>query len=119
MMSITLRMTGMAMGIMAWVVGLTALISEQNVNYFVDELKKLELDDGYWMGAKIVIAFPFAFHFVAGIRHLLFDTSKYLEKPQFYATGYAAIGVSCILAVCLGMMGDIRNKLDEIKQFKE
>ncbi|XP_065354583.1 succinate dehydrogenase cytochrome b560 subunit, mitochondrial [Calliphora vicina] len=119
MMSITLRMTGLSLGIMVWVVGVTALVSDQNVDYFVNELKKLELDDCYWTSAKIVAVFPFAFHFVAGVRHLLFDTSKLLEKPQFYATGYAAIMAAFGLAVCLGMMADICEKWEEMKQDKE
>lgn len=117
-MSITLRMTGFSLGIMAWVVGLTALISEENVDYFVNELKSLKLDDCYWTAAKTIVVFPFAFHFVAGVRHLLFDASMFLEKPQFYATGYAAIVVAFLLAGCLGMMEDIRDKIEEMKAGK-
>ncbi|KAI8129427.1 hypothetical protein FF38_13549 [Lucilia cuprina] len=115
-MSITLRMTGLTLGVIAWIVGLTALITDHNVDYLVSELKKLELDDCYWTSARIVVTFPFAFHFVAGVRHLLFDTSKFLEKPQFYATGYAAIIVAILLSVCLGRIVDIREKLNEIKK---
>ncbi|XP_058988272.1 succinate dehydrogenase cytochrome b560 subunit, mitochondrial [Musca domestica] len=107
MMSISLRMTGFALGLMTWTVGLTSLLSDHNVDYFVEQLKALQLGEYFWTAARTVMVFPLCFHFVAGIRHLYFDTAKLMKIKQFYRTGYLAMGLSCLLTLALGMWNQL------------
>ncbi|XP_073819400.1 succinate dehydrogenase, subunit C-like [Musca autumnalis] len=111
MMSISLRMTGFTLGLMTWGVGLASLLSDHNVDYYVEKLKALPLNDHCWTAAKLVLAFPFCFHFVAGIRHLYFDTAQLMKIKQFYRTGYLAMALSCLLTVAVAM----GNQLDSLK----
>ncbi|XP_075165037.1 succinate dehydrogenase cytochrome b560 subunit, mitochondrial-like [Haematobia irritans] len=103
MMSITLRMTGFALGILTWTVGLTSLLSSHKMEFYVDKLKGLPMNYIGWTVVKTILGFPFSFHMVAGIRHMLFDTAKLMEIRQFYGTGYVALLLSCIMAIGLGM----------------
>ncbi|XP_061388156.1 succinate dehydrogenase cytochrome b560 subunit, mitochondrial-like [Musca vetustissima] len=117
MMSISLRMTGFALGIMTWTVGLTSLLSDHNVDYFVDKLRALNLNPNFWTIAKTVIIFPFCFHFVAGIRHLYFDTAHLMKIKQFYRTGYLAMTLSCFMTLALGMWNQV-NAVREANDVK-
>lgn len=115
MMSIALRMTGLALAAITWSVAVTALLSDHNVEYYINELQKMELNAVYWKTIRTMIAFPFAFHFVSGVRHLLFDTAKLTEKNEFFITGCVAITLSIILALCLANIEQIREYLEKSK----
>ncbi|TMW46155.1 hypothetical protein DOY81_008767 [Sarcophaga bullata] len=114
--SITLRMTGYSLAVMAWTVAATALLSDHNVDYFVNELKNLELKDIYWRTIRTVLAFPIAFHLVAGVRHLLFDTAKLTERKEFFVTGCIAITIALILAMCLANIHDIQTYINHAQK---
>ncbi len=45
-----------------------------------------------WLGALAV-----SFHLCAGIRHLAWDTARFLEKPQIRATGWLAVFGTLVL----------------------
>ncbi|KAK6457707.1 uncharacterized protein RJT20DRAFT_125535 [Scheffersomyces xylosifermentans] len=42
--------------------------------------------------AKALMAYPFAYHFANGIRHLVWDFGKELTIPGVYRTGYIVLG---------------------------
>ncbi|KAI8066598.1 hypothetical protein BC940DRAFT_302534 [Gongronella butleri] len=42
--------------------------------------------------AKLTIATPFVFHSLNGIRHLVWDATKFIDIKSVYTTGYAVIG---------------------------
>jgi succinate dehydrogenase / fumarate reductase cytochrome b subunit len=48
---------------------------------------------GSWLGTVIGVlsALVISYHLCGGIRHLAWDTGKYLETPQIYSTGVIAV----------------------------
>ncbi|XYA00521.1 hypothetical protein QA089_003060 [Meyerozyma guilliermondii] len=53
------------------------------------------------IGAKAAAAFPFAFHFANGIRHLIWDFGKELTIKGVYRTGYTVLTISAIAGTYL------------------
>ena len=47
------------------------------------------------------LAFSFCYHLVAGIRHLIWDTGRGLEKRQSQSSAYVVAGVSILLTALL------------------
>ncbi|KAG6332970.1 hypothetical protein ID866_6123 [Astraeus odoratus] len=54
--------------------------------------------------AKVVLAAPFSFHAFNGLRHLAWDTGKFLTLKSAYKTGYAVLGATAISTVALVLM---------------
>lgn len=50
--------------------------------------------------AALVIAF--SYHLVAGIRHLVWDTGRGLERAQSQRSAWIVVGVSALLALAIG-----------------
>ncbi|CAK9435462.1 uncharacterized protein LODBEIA_P01890 [Lodderomyces beijingensis] len=48
-------------------------------------------------GAKAVAAYPFVFHCLNGVRHLVWDFGKELTIPGVYRTGYTVLGLTALL----------------------
>lgn len=46
------------------------------------------------IGAKAAMAFPFAFHSVNGLRHLVWDFGKELTIKGVYRTGYVVLALT-------------------------
>ncbi|KAH9981899.1 SDHC, cytochrome b subunit of succinate dehydrogenase [Russula compacta] len=53
---------------------------------------------------KTILAAPFAFHSLNGLRHLAWDTGKFLSLKGAYRTGYAVLGASAITTVALVLL---------------
>ena len=49
----------------------------------------------------IGLAFSFSYHLVAGIRHLVWDTGRGLEKRQSQSSAWVVIAVSVVLTAVL------------------
>ncbi|VEU24061.1 DEKNAAC105168 [Brettanomyces naardenensis] len=50
---------------------------------------------------KAIVAFPFVFHSVNGIRHLIWDAGSQLTIKDVYTTGYVALALTAVLGVWL------------------
>lgn len=48
------------------------------------------------IGVKAAAAFPFAYHFANGIRHLVWDFGKELTIKGVYRTGYTVLAVTAV-----------------------
>ncbi|XP_037945452.1 succinate dehydrogenase cytochrome b560 subunit-like [Teleopsis dalmanni] len=104
MLSITHRGTGFALGIMAWGLGLGALISSHDACHYFTMMEGLHLS-GFTLGTvKALIAFPFAYHTCNGVRHLLWDGGLFLKLSEVYTTGYAMLGASTLLTIILAIL---------------
>lgn len=53
---------------------------------------------------KFGLAFPFAYHFNNGVRHLLWDTGKFLTIKEVYTTGYVMVALSAVLGAYLAFL---------------
>jgi len=50
---------------------------------------------------KFVMAWPFAYHFANGIRHLMWDTASGLDLDTVYKTGWTVLTISSIASVAM------------------
>lgn len=55
-------------------------------------------------GAKFVIAWPFAYHFANGIRHLAWDAGKGFDLKVLYQSGWAVVAVATIASAAITAM---------------
>ncbi|KAL5503856.1 hypothetical protein ACEPAH_7927 [Sanghuangporus vaninii] len=62
------------------------------------------LPEGIKYAGKTLLAAPFAFHAWNGIRHLAWDSGKFLTLKGSYATGYAVLGATAVTTVALVFM---------------
>lgn len=104
MLSITHRGTGVVLSLGVWGLGLAALVSPQDIASYVSVIEGLHLSAGTLTALKFMLAYPLAFHTANGVRHLLWDTGRFLKIKQVYSTGYAMVAVSFILATILATM---------------
>ncbi|RPB22378.1 succinate dehydrogenase cytochrome b560 subunit [Terfezia boudieri ATCC MYA-4762] len=56
------------------------------------------------LGIKTVVAAPFSFHYWNKIRHLVWDTGRFLDLKGVYATGYTVLGLTALTTVGLVLM---------------
>jgi len=61
------------------------------------------LPDAVKYGGKALLAAPFAFHSWNGLRHLAWDSGKFLSLKGAYRSGYAVLGATAISTIVLLM----------------
>uniref|UniRef100_A0A1B0A8P3 Uncharacterized protein n=1 Tax=Glossina pallidipes TaxID=7398 RepID=A0A1B0A8P3_GLOPL len=104
LLSVTHRGTGMVLTAGVWALGLAALISPQDIGNYASVIEGLHLGGGTLTVLKFMFAFPLAFHTANGVRHLLWDTGRFLKIKEVYSTGYVMVGMSFVLAAMLAVM---------------
>lgn len=104
MLSITHRGTGCVLGFSAWTLGLAALISPQDIASYASVIEGLQLSAGTLTSIKFILAYPFAYHAVNGIRHLIWDAGLCLKIKEVYSTGYVALAISVVVAAILAAL---------------
>jgi succinate dehydrogenase / fumarate reductase cytochrome b subunit len=95
------RVTGLVLsvGLMVLIYWLTALARGARAYARAQELLGSDLAKVIYAG---VIA-AFSYHLVAGIRHLVWDTGRGLEKAQSQRSAWVVIAAAAVLAVlCIG-----------------
>lgn len=103
-LSISHRITGMMLtGYMA-ALGVGALVLPHDISYYVDMIESWQLSAPTLIAAKFTIAYPFTYHMINGVRHLFWDTGKFLKMKEVYSTGYAMLGTSVALAAIMAIM---------------
>ena len=98
--SLANRATGvvLSVGLLVLVYWLTALARGARAYARAQEVLGSDLAKVVYAG---VIA-AFSYHLVAGIRHLVWDTGRGLEKTQSQRSAWAVIAVAIVLAVVSG-----------------
>lgn len=93
------RLTGIALsfGLIPLVIWLMALANGPKA---YDETVVL-LAKPFFKLIYVGLAFSFCYHLVAGIRHLVWDTGRGLEKRQSQTSAWVVIGVAVALTVLL------------------
>ncbi|XP_034114063.1 uncharacterized protein LOC117574351 [Drosophila albomicans] len=97
-MSIFLRISGFILALGIWIIGLSGLCCNLKVDALVEKIEKCEFKRAVFNVVKFCIVLPFAYHMVAGTRHLIWYLNVFLSKPAIYATGYVAIALTLLLA---------------------
>lgn len=103
-LSITHRMTGMALSGYAGVLGIGCLVLPHDFSYYMTMIEGLHLSSPTLMALKFILAFPATYHTVNGVRHLLWDTGRFLKISEVYSTGWAMVGVATTLAAVFAAM---------------
>lgn len=56
------------------------------------------------IAAKLFVAFPFTFHSLNGVRHLVWDMGKEFKNKDVIRDGWAVVGVSVMSALGLALL---------------
>ncbi|KAH8346540.1 hypothetical protein KR084_002714, partial [Drosophila pseudotakahashii] len=104
LLSIVHRGTGLALGVGVWGLGLGALISSHDISHYVTMVEGLQLSGATLTALKFIIAYPAGYHTANGIRHLLWDTGRFLKIKEVYSTGYAMVATSFVLTAILALL---------------
>lgn len=100
-LSITHRITGAALAVYMSALGIGSLVAPHNFPDYITMLQDIHLSPFITTGAKALIAFPFAYHYCNGIRHLIWDTGRALTIKEVYLTGYVMLGSALLLTTYL------------------
>ncbi|KAJ3875746.1 SDHC, cytochrome b subunit of succinate dehydrogenase [Lentinula edodes] len=99
--SIFNRVTGVGLGFLLYGFSLAYLVAPGTF----DSTHVIEfvggLPDVVKYAGKFILALPFTFHSWNGIRHLLWDSGKFLTVKGAYSTGYAVLGATAISTIVL------------------
>ena len=95
--SIMHRMTGafLSLGLFIIVLSVAAIATGESSWLIVKSILNS------WPGLLVLFALTFSvyFHFCHGIRHLIWDTGRFLEKETLTTTGILVISISFILTL--------------------
>jgi succinate dehydrogenase / fumarate reductase cytochrome b subunit len=102
-MSITHRATGVVLAIGALVL-MAWLIASAGDN---DGFASFQACASSPIGKIALVGFTasLVYHFLNGIRHLLWDVGWGFEIPQFYASGYVVLSLAVIITALLAYVG--------------
>lgn len=75
-------------------IGIASIVSSQPLTNYIDAIQALDLPSPVLIGAKAILAYPFAYHACNGVRHLLWDTGKFLSLKEVYVTGYIMLALA-------------------------
>eukprot|EP01111_Echinosteliopsis_oligospora_P014328 TRINITY_DN537_c0_g1_i1.p1 TRINITY_DN537_c0_g1~~TRINITY_DN537_c0_g1_i1.p1 ORF type:complete len:171 (+),score=49.18 TRINITY_DN537_c0_g1_i1:136-648(+) len=100
-LSITFRGTGMALSAVFAGVGIGMLGASHELVYYINQLQQLSPLLPALM--KFAIAFPTTYHFVAGARHLMWDSKpwQFLTIRKAFASGYIVMGLTAVISIAL------------------
>ncbi|EPT05690.1 hypothetical protein FOMPIDRAFT_1045006 [Fomitopsis schrenkii] len=102
--SIANRMTGSALSVLIYGYALAYLAApgvfdSAHVIEFVGALPEAVKYTG-----KVLLAAPFAMHSWNGVRHLVWDTGRFLSLKGAYQTGYAMLGATAVTTIALVLL---------------
>lgn len=89
----------MALGGYLTLLGFGALVLPQSIDHYLDSLQDIGWFTHFFL--KMCIAFPLCYHYVNGIRHLLWDMGKLLTIKQVYSSGYVMVVIATIASLLL------------------
>ncbi|XP_031333645.1 succinate dehydrogenase cytochrome b560 subunit, mitochondrial-like [Photinus pyralis] len=99
-MSLSHRTSGIVAAFYVYLLGNQAILLPCDIEYYLSLVNDLHLGSGIFL-VKFLFIIPFMFHYLNGIRHLIWDLAKLLEMKQIKSTGTAvialALGASCLL----------------------
>ncbi|KAF7773128.1 hypothetical protein Agabi119p4_5295 [Agaricus bisporus var. burnettii] len=99
--SIANRVTGAALSTLLYGFALAYLVAPTTFDStHIIELVH-QLPESFKYVVKLGLAAPFSFHAINGLRHLAWDTGKFLSVKGAYMTGYAVLGASAVSTVYL------------------
>lgn len=86
---------------LATALAVSTLISPHDFSYIVTVVEGLKLSIPTLAYIKFYIALPATFHTINGVRHLLWDSGRFLKLNEVYTTGYITLALSVLSALIL------------------
>ena len=100
--SLTHRVTGIGMGVALYGISIGLFLAPGDFPMYIEAIKGLELSPLIMFPAKSIVAFPLIYHYINGIRHLLWDVGYGYELGTQYKSGYAIYSLCIALAALAG-----------------
>lgn len=96
--------TGMVLTAYAVAFSMATLYFDCPIEFYIEQLRSYQIGAGPMFALKFMLAYPLTYHFWNGIRHLLWDTGRFLAIREVYVTGWAMLAVSIVSAIVLSGM---------------
>ncbi|KAF5270426.1 hypothetical protein FQR65_LT05614 [Abscondita terminalis] len=80
-LSISHRFTGCALIGYSFLLGAGSLVLPHKISYYLEALQAAHINPTILLTAKFILAFPFVYHYFNGIRHLIWDTGRFVNMP--------------------------------------
>lgn len=69
--------------------------------YYLGMVEAAHFNPAIILAAKFLIAFPFSYHLVNGMRHLIWDCGYLFTIKNVHVTGYLVAGIALLFAAML------------------
>lgn len=102
-LSITNRITGLVLSGGFYLFGATYLLAPGALSSSALVATVAAWPVAVAVAVKMAVAWPFAFHGVNGIRHLVWDLGRGINNVQVKQSGWVVVGVSAVVAVALAV----------------
>ena len=103
-LSVTHRGTGMVMSFFAWALGCVLLILPQNIEHYIYAVENFEIPGWFQWACRAALAFPLCYHGSNGVRHLLWDTGRYLRRSTVIMTGRMMLLCAFALTLAVSLL---------------
>ncbi|EIW57998.1 succinate dehydrogenase cytochrome b560 subunit [Trametes versicolor FP-101664 SS1] len=102
--SIANRVTGAGLSVLLYGYALAYLVAPTTFDstHVIEIISSLP--DAVKYAGKVILAAPFAFHSLNGLRHLGWDMGKFLTLKGAYGSGYAVLAATAVSTVGLVLM---------------
>ncbi|KJA25075.1 hypothetical protein HYPSUDRAFT_38019 [Hypholoma sublateritium FD-334 SS-4] len=102
--SIANRVTGAGLSVLLYGFSIAYLIAPTTFDSATVIEVIAGLPEGVKYAGKAILAAPFAFHSINGLRHLSWDVTRFLTVKSVYSTGYAVLAASAVSTIALVFM---------------
>ncbi|XP_057374067.1 succinate dehydrogenase cytochrome b560 subunit, mitochondrial-like [Daphnia carinata] len=100
-LSMTHRFTGVFLYVIPFGLASVAIWLPESYPDYLGTLEAMHLNKFIIATTKFLIALPFSFHFLSGIRHIIWDTGHWLTVKEVNRSGYILIVLAVALAIHL------------------
>ncbi|KZS16392.1 Succinate dehydrogenase cytochrome b560 subunit, mitochondrial [Daphnia magna] len=100
-LSMTHRFTGIFLFAIPFGLASVAILLPESYPDYLGMLEDMHLNQFIIATTKFLIALPFSFHFLNGIRHLIWDTGHWLTIKEVNWSGYIIVVLAVALAIHL------------------
>lgn len=103
-LSISHRFAGVALTGWGVILAYGSLLMPHDASHYIAALDALQLSSPTLFCLKFILAFPLAYHTANGIRHLCWDSGKFLTMKEVYTTGYVMLGSAIAASTLMACM---------------
>jgi len=101
MLSISHRGTGLALSALLSGFAIGMMNTDHMYPHYLNELAHMQFGFAVIYAAKFAIAFPFMFHSLNGVRHLIWDMGYGFTLRALYKSGYSVVLLSVLSAALI------------------